>query len=190
MSQVARPPVDGVFTWDDIVGEPDDGLRREIIEGTLIVNPAPVYRHQLVSLRLTLLFEQSTPDHLRVVVAPFDWRYDGTNVVEPDLLVCRTDDLDLDGPLMAPARPVLLVEILSPSNARFDRLDKRELYERLGVAHYWLVDPGASTGEPAVTVLELGQDGRYDVTAQATGAEAITLRRPFPLTFVPDQLLR
>lgn len=44
---VVERSTSGPFTWADLANEPDDGLRREIVGGTLIVNPAPVGRHQL-----------------------------------------------------------------------------------------------------------------------------------------------
>lgn len=189
MSLVERSTGHGAFTWSDIAGDPADGLRREIIGGVLIVNPAPAHRHQRISHRLAILLEQAVPEHLEVLAAPFDWRYDDDNVVEPDLLVCRVDDLDLDGPLRAPAVPVLLVEILSPSNAGFDRLVKRELYERLGVAHYWIVDPGAPDRGPRITALSLGSDGRYTVEREVAGAERFSTERPVAMSFTPADLL-
>lgn len=189
MSLVERSTGHGAFTWSDIAGDPADGLRREIIGGALIVNPAPIYRHQRVSRRLHALLEQAVGERLEVVAAPFDWRYDDDNVVEPDLLVCRVEDLDLDGPLRAPAVPVLLVEILSPSNAGFDRLIKRELYELLGVAHYWIVDPGAPDRDPGITALTLGDGGSYEIEAEAVGTERFATSHPGELSFAPADLL-
>lgn len=63
-------------------------------------------------------------------------------------------------------RPLLVVEVLSRSTRRRDLLVKREIYAELGVASYWLVEPG--TGE--VTVLSL-RDGSYVQTAQGTRLE-------------------
>ena len=178
------------FTWDDLAGEPDDGLRREIIGGALIVNPAPVGRHQLAAQRLWSLLDERCPSSLQTVIAPFDWRYDEAGSVEPDVMVCRSQDFDLDGPLVAPAVPVLIVEVLSPSNAGYDRLLKRDLYQRLGVVSYWMVYPGAPDRDPAITALRLDDGGTYQVAAEATGAEPFTVEHPFPVTFTPADLLR
>jgi Uma2 family endonuclease len=43
--------------------------------------------------------------------------------------------------------PDWIAEIVSPSNAAQDRVDKRALYARSGVAFYWIVDPAARTLE-------------------------------------------
>jgi Uma2 family endonuclease len=49
--------------------------------------------------------------------------------------------------------PDLIVEILSPSTSRRDRVEKRRIYARNGVREYWLVD------EPRREVLVLGSGG-------------------------------
>lgn len=187
---VVERSVSGSFTWADLANEPDDGLRREIIGGTLIVNPSPVGRHQLLGQRLWRLLDDQVPDDLVVVIAPYAWRYDATNVVVPDITVCRSDDFDLDGPLPPTAVPVLLVEVLSPSNAGYDRLLKRDLYERLGVPNYWLVDPGATDRDPSITALRLDAEGVYEPVAEASGEEHFVVDRPVAVDFVPVELLR
>lgn len=176
----------GPYTWADLVDLPDDGNRREIIGGQLIVSPSPIGRHQAVSSRLLRLLGSAAAERVEVVGAPFDYRYDDDNYVEPDVLVIAPGDFLLDGHLHA--TPLLLVEILSPSNPAYDLLLKRDLYERLGVPSYWIVDPGAADREPAVTALRL-VDGAYEVEAEVAGAERFATEVPFPVTFAPADLL-
>ncbi len=190
MTAIERTSGAGPFTWADIEGEPEDGLRREIIGGTLVVNPSPAGRHQVLGQQLWRVLDDNAPESLVVVVAPFDWRYDDHGVVVPDIVVCRADDFDLDGPLRTPAVPVLLVEVQSPSNAAYDRLLKRDLYERLGVPDYWLVDPGSTDRPVSLTALALDGRGQYQVGAEASGAESFSTDRPFPVSFAPADLLR
>lgn len=178
----------GPFTWADLDGIPDDGVRREIIGGTLIVSPSPSIRHQRASLRLAVILDRATSTALEVLTAPCDYRYDVDNYVEPDLLVVRAADFDLDDVLRAPAVPLLLVEVLSPSNRTYDTLLKRDLYERLGVPSYWIVHPGGADQEPSITALRL-VDGAYEVEAEVSGAERFATDRPFPVTFTPADLL-
>ncbi|MDQ2888335.1 MAG: Uma2 family endonuclease, partial [Chloroflexota bacterium] len=43
--------------------------------------------------------------------------------------------------------PDLVIEVLSPATAHYDRTEKRNVYERAEVTEYWLVDPVARTIE-------------------------------------------
>lgn len=181
-------PLTGPFTWDDIADEPVDNVRREIIGGTLIVSPSPINRHQVVSVRLERRLEEQLGPSYFVLDAPCDWRYDETNVVQPDILVIRIEDLDLDTILKAPQMPVLVVEILSPSNPGYDRLLKRDLYERLGVPGYWIVDPGAPDRAPSIEALAL-VDGAYVVESEAHGDDRLQVSRPLALQVTPADLL-
>lgn len=179
----------GPFTWAELEDEPDDGLRREIIRGSLIVSPSPVGRHQMIGARLWRALDDAAPADLVVLPAPFDWRHPDGGVVVPDIVVCRGHDFDLDGPLSASATPVLVVEVLSPSNRGYDRMVKRELYERLGVAHYWIVDPGAEDRDPQIVALELDASGAYTELTSATAGPTFTVERPFPVSVRPADLL-
>ncbi len=52
--------------------------------------------------------------------------------------------------------PILIVEVLSDSTRRRDRMQKRDLYMDAGVAEYWIVDPG----QRAITSVRPGRDDR------------------------------
>ncbi len=173
----------GPFHYEDLDGLPDDCYRREIIGGSLIVTPAPNGGHQLASARLTaLLLAAQTPETL-TLAAPFDWRHPDGGLVEPDLLVIRRTDFDRHGPLAPSATPLLVVEILSPSNPQMDIAVKRALYERLGVPAYWIVDPD----RPSVVALRLSE-GAYAIEAEAAGSDEFVVGFPFPVRFLPGDL--
>ncbi|MGH9077787.1 MAG: Uma2 family endonuclease, partial [Acidimicrobiales bacterium] len=129
------------FTYDDLEDMPDDGYRREIIGGSLIVSPSPAGGHQRVTLNLGTLLRAAETTDAMAMVAPYDWKLPDGGCVVPDVMVIRREDFDRDGPLPASAVPLLVVEVLSPSNAAQDRALKRDLYERLGVPAYWIVEP-------------------------------------------------
>ena len=76
-----------------------------------------------------------------------------------------------------------MVEVLSPSNAAQDRAVKRDLYERLGVPAYWIVDPST----PSLLALRMAED-RYVIDVETGG----TLRTdwPFPLAMDLAELVR
>jgi hypothetical protein len=110
MSVTASTP----FTVHDLEGMPDDGRRYELIDGELLVSPAPGLRHQTVGLRLYRVLDDACPDDLYVLTAPFAVQTDISNEVQPDVLVARFDELTEKN---LPAAPVLAVEVLSTSSA-------------------------------------------------------------------------
>jgi Uma2 family endonuclease len=170
------------FTVDDLEAMPDDGNRYELIDGTLIVSPAPGLRHQKIVLKLGVRLDAACPDDLHVLTAPFAVRPAPTTEIQPDVLVAR--DADLTEKLL-PVAPLLAVEVFSPSSVLNDLNNKKATYERMGVPSYWVVDPQG----PGMTVFELDDNGRYQVVAEVKGGDAFEAERPFPVRIVPAELL-
>ena len=169
------------LTREDLEQMPDDGHRYELIDGTLIVSPAPKRGHQRAVGGLHVLLRSLCPSELEVLLAPFDVVLADDTVVQPDLLVARRSDFterDL------PVAPLLAVEVLSPSTRRIDLMLKRSRYEAAGCLSYWVVDPD----EPRVTAWEL-RGGTYGLAGEASGDDPLQLSRPFPVTVVPSRLL-
>lgn len=171
------------FTVRDLGRMPDDGRRYELIDGMLIVSPAPGRRHQTIVPRIWSVLTAACPDEFDVLIAPFAV-HDETDTLElqPDVLVARFDEVTEQD---LPAPPVLAVEVLSPSTALHDRNTKKAAYERMGVQSYWLVDPDV----PSLTVFELDGDGRYRQHAEVAGDQAFHAERPFAVSVVPAELL-
>jgi Uma2 family endonuclease len=177
----------GEFTVEDLERMPDDGRRYELLDGILLVSPAPGVWHQEVAGTLYRLLYQACPSELHVVIAPFEWRRGRGTVLQPDLLVARCDDLlAVEGGKFLGESPVLAVEVLSPSTRRIDRLSKLSAYEEAGVASYWLVDPDPET--PSLHALDL-IDGRYVEVGCPSGEQAWQAQRPFPVTVAPADLV-
>ena len=110
---VPTVPVRRVWTRHERDALPDDGNRYELIDGVLIVSPAPQWRHQRASMRLSVVLIGAVPAELEVLAAPFDVTLSDDTVMEPDLLVAPVAALaqrGLDG------APLLAVEIASPSS--------------------------------------------------------------------------
>ena len=178
-----RPRGGGEWTVDDLDAIPADGLQYELLDGLLLVAPAPVPRQQLALVRLLTLLEPPARDTDALVLpAPIDWRPHRTTSLQPDLVVLRRADYD---PERLSAVPVLVVEVLSPSTRRKDLLVKRDAYQEGGIGGYWFVDPDA----PSLTALEL-VDGTYVETGRSHGAEPLELTYPFDVTVVPAELVR
>jgi len=138
--------------------------RWEIIEGVPYNMPSPSRQHADISrelhFQLTSFFRGKP---CVVYSAPFDVRLprgdepdsDVDTVVQPDLLVvCDEKKLDDRG---CRGAPDLVIEILSPSTASRDCIQKRALYERHGVREFWTVDPS----NRIVTVYLLGTDKTF-----------------------------
>ncbi len=171
------------FTVHDLEAMPDDGRRYELIDGVLIVTPAPGWPHQQGSGALFVqLWNACTPE-FRVLSAPFGVRTSERNELQPDILVARYADLT---PKNLPVAPVLAVEVLSASTALNDLNNKKAAYERMGTPSYWVLDP-----EPPgrLTVFELDTRGRYAQVVDVSGDEKFTTERPVPITIVPARLL-
>ncbi len=102
------------LTRADLDAMPDDGHRYELIDGALIVTPAPGLPHQRAVGELYVLLRSACPPELEVLLAPFDVALADDTVMQPDLLVARRRDLTMRD---LPTAPVLAVEVLSPAPA-------------------------------------------------------------------------
>jgi len=92
-------------------------------------------------------------------------------VVQPDILVlCDRRKLDKKGYGMRGA-PDMVVEILSPSSTRMDRVIKHKKYQQYGVREYWLVDPLTATVE-----VHLLNDGQFKKAAQYNAMDSIPVQ--------------
>ena len=160
------------FTYQDYINTPDD-KRYELIDGELILAPAPRRDHQTVEVRLGSRLHLFVDENELGVVyfAPRDVVFSDTNIVQPDLLFISNERMHIDTEAEVWGGPDLVVEILSPSTEARDRTVKRALYARHGVNEYWLVDADART----IAVLLLGEQGFEPV---ATYGEGDTLVSP------------
>ena len=181
MGTVTTLPRSRPLTGADLDAMPDDGHRYELIDGTLIVTPAPSATHQTVVLELAILLRNHCPRDLKVLVAPFDVALADDTIMQPDLLAARRQELterDL------PVAPVLAVEVLSPSTRRIDLTLKRSRLEAAGCPHYWVVDPS----EPSLTAWQL-KVGAYVEVGHVTGDQTLSVQDPFAVDVVPAQLI-
>jgi len=137
------------FNYDDYKLLPEE-KRYEIIEGELLVTPAPSIRHQKVLGRLfNKIYTFAEGARLgTVLAAPTDVVLDNESVVQPDILyVSAARHPILESGVAVHGAPDLAVEILSPSTAKRDQVIKRKLYQKYGVREFWIVDPDVQTVE-------------------------------------------
>lgn len=122
----------------------EDGYRYEIVDGELIVTPAPARRHAALAVRLTILLshalDRQQPEWC-LITQPFVLETETettTHHCEPDLgifdqpLETFVSDEDL--------LPVIVVEIVSPGNPENDYVRKVNAYADIGIPEYWIVD--------------------------------------------------
>src|SRR5439155_2050702 len=126
----------------------DDDQRYEIIEGELLMAPAPDTWHQDWSRDLFRLIDPHVRKHKlgKVFFAPLDVVLDQENTIEPDLIFISTANAGIIKRRAIFGVPDLLVELIS-SSVRRDRYVKRELYARFGVIEYWIGDPANKARE-------------------------------------------
>lgn len=170
------------FTVDDLEAMPDDGNRYELIDGMLIVSPAPDRRHQTIVLKLGTALDAACPPDMQTLIAPFAVRPSEFTELQPDVLVGRDEDFT---DKLLPVAPLLAVEVISPSSVINDLNNKKATYQRLCVQSYWVIDPE----EPTLTAFELDDESIYRKVAEVKGAEVFETQRPFPVRVVPVELL-
>jgi Uma2 family endonuclease len=150
-------PEQGSWTYDDYAALPDDGRRYEIVNGVLVMAPAPNRSHQDAVLRIAhyLLVHVEFAGLGKVMIAPFDVQLSPEDVFQPEVLVVLNAHLDRIQEKKFMGVPDLVVEVASPGTAIYDRLTKFEKYAEAGIPEYWLTN--AKTRTIQVLVLERGE---------------------------------
>lgn len=149
---MALPAEKARYTFADVLAW-DESERAEIIDGEPVMMAPPTTAHQLISGEIfRQLGNYLEGKKCLAIPAPFAVRLfekngdspeDVDTMVEPDIsIVCDRDKLDKHG---CKGAPDMVVEILSPSTQRHDRLVKLGLYQRAGVREFWIVSPEEQT---------------------------------------------
>jgi Uma2 family endonuclease len=133
------------WTADMVRALPDDGNRYEVVDGELLVTPAPTWTHQRVvrELLLELGPYARAQGNCEVLPSPADIELDLHGLVQPDVFVQGTVAGRLPMGWNVGAPLLLAIEVLSPSTARADRTIKRRRFQRARIPEYWIVDPDA-----------------------------------------------
>lgn len=143
------------FTYEDYVLLPED-RRYEIVDGELLLTPAPTPYHQTVAKRLGFLLDAHVQGmHLgEVFIAPCDVVLSRFDVLQPDIFFVSAERMSIIGEKYISEAPDLVVEVLSPSTADRDRVAKARQYAKFGVREMWIADPKAHTIEVLVNSSE------------------------------------
>ena len=132
----------------------------QLINGEVVISMPPILKHQdIVREILIILALIARKLGGKAYDSPIEVRLDDHNIFEPDVLYIQADNLAItqqDVKRIVGA-PNLVVEVLSPSTAKFDRQEKYQAYEKCGVQEYWIVDPVYEV----VEVWNLSEAGHY-----------------------------
>jgi Uma2 family endonuclease len=150
-------PPQGSWTYEDYAALPDDGRRYEIVNGVLVMAPAPTPEHQDIvgEIYVALRAYVKLAGLGRVFMGPLDVQLSPENTFQPDLVVLLNAHLERVAEKKISGAPDLAIEIASPSTAAYDRLTKYEKYAQAGITEYWIAKPVTRTVE--VLVLERGE---------------------------------
>jgi Uma2 family endonuclease len=131
-----------LLTVEDYRATPE-GTRHQLVEGELIMAPAPNTTHQRIVRNLSQLLCRHTakPGMGEVFFAPFDVYLSPHDVLQPDLIFVSRANSGIIAEDGVHGPPDLVVEVLSSSTALLDKKQKRIVYARAGVRELWLVDP-------------------------------------------------
>jgi Uma2 family endonuclease len=161
------------LTFDDLerIRETRDD-RLELVDGGIVVTPAPVPLHLVIVHRLAVVFDRDIAAGIAgVIMQSPDVFFSDHSVFQSDLVVLLRDRMERFGSRKVEGAPSLVVEVLSPSTSARDRGIKKDAYARHGVPEYWIIDGNTR----AIEVCSDPVDGRYgsettfsDVAVSAT----------------------
>ncbi|NUO10481.1 MAG: Uma2 family endonuclease [Candidatus Brocadia sp.] len=124
-----------------------EGSPYQLIEGELVMAPAPSLRHQIISANIFEKMREFSKGKGIVLYSPVDVYLGEENACQPDIVFIlkqRSEIIKNDGIY---GSPDIIIEILSPATAYYDIRKKFRVYERYGVSEYWIVDPEMNSVE-------------------------------------------
>jgi len=150
--------------WESL--EPHEGRRIELVNGRFRVNAAPAVPHQRISDRLQTLLDGVVVSEGLEAYSAIGVRVGQSGYI-PDLAVCvPTDEASVSSDDVK-----MVVEVLSPSTANIDRLEKPAAYAAAGIPVYWIVEV-PKTGRPVVRCYVLSGDTYAESGVAASGNPA------------------
>lgn len=132
------PPA-GEWTTEDLDAMPDDGRRRELLDGVLIMSPSPTAPHQTLAGQLMAALYETCPDGYDVTQA-VEIRFGPRRSFIPDVLVTTATAAKRRTHWYHPHEVVLAVEIVSPTSQAMDRITKPAIYAQAGIPCFWRIE--------------------------------------------------
>ncbi|HEY0826556.1 MAG TPA: Uma2 family endonuclease [Bacilli bacterium] len=157
------------MTYGEYADLPDDGNRYELVEGFLeMMSPSATTKHQMISFQIQKKLAQSCEHEYFILNAPLDVILSPKEVRQPDLVMIHRGRIHIMKKYGIEGAPDLVVEILSLSSIKRDKVNKLKSYAYYAIPEYWIVDPGNGTLEQYVL-----QDKSYELVEVYTEDEII-----------------
>lgn len=193
MSSAHALPHPAPYTVYDLLDMPDDGNRYEVIEGSLLVSPAPTQLHQVIADSIRDVLRAAAPKDVRVVTGVGLRCREDRNGRVPDVLVGPRSDLRAN-PVVEASDALAVVEVVSPGSAYQDRRQKVEEYANAGIPVYWRVEIDSfpdqlRTEQPPVVLVHELRNGQYVVVDRLSAGITGSTMLPYPVEFDPADLL-
>ena len=130
------------YTYQDYA-KLSEGAPYQLINGELVMTPAPTTYHQRLAREIFLLLASFVKLHGlgEIFFSPLDVYFSETETYQPDIIYVSKDRLSIIAEEKVEGSPDLIAEILSPTTAYYDLRHKKQVYEQYGVKEYWIVDP-------------------------------------------------
>ena len=138
-----HPPKSMLEIWESL----PEGTLCQLIDNKLIMSPAPIVIHQQILNEINIeisIFLRKNPIG-KIIISPTDVHFSEENILQPDLLFIKKENLKIILNKGLSGAPDLVIEILSPSTSQFDFGEKKSVYERFGVEEYFIIDPNTKS---------------------------------------------
>ncbi len=179
-------PLQGHWTYTDWETLPNDGNRYEIADGRLeLMSLGPNGLHQVISKAMYDSISQTCSQDYVILTAPFDVILSEIEVRQPDLIIVHRNRKSIIARRGIEGAPDVVVEILSPSTRRRDKLDKTKAYAKYRVPEYWIVDPESYSLE----LYLLQESGSYELTNLFDADEPVVSPRLTCLDFTMNEII-
>lgn len=138
-----HPPKSMLEIWESL----PEGTLCQLINNKLIMSPAPLDIHQVVlneiNVEIALYLRKNKIGQIRI--APYDVHFSKQNILQPDLLFIKNENLYKVDKSGLTGAPDMVIEVLSPSTSQLDFEEKKLVYERFGVTEYFIIDPNSKS---------------------------------------------
>jgi Uma2 family endonuclease len=143
ISTLIHPPKTILEVWESL----PEGTLCQLINDKLIMSPAPIDLHQIIAgeifIEVSLYLRANRIGEVRI--APYDVHFSKENILQPDILFIKKENLTKIKSRGLFGAPDLVIEILSPATSHLDFGEKKLLYEKYGVSEYFIVEPNSKS---------------------------------------------